>query len=223
MDYVTKDLKIIDNLSYREFEKVSRSRESETKVVLLKEHIRKIIKYNPPTERFKIVKDLFLFQIFTGIRYSDLERVTKSFVKNDQLSFIMFKTNRRVSIPLHSKAKSILRKHNYEIGAKAKALKNYNLDLKALCRSAGLTEEVSNLKLKLTDRIPESTPLCDLVSSHVGRTTFITNCLISGISPFIVMSYSGHKKIETLTYYMKLAGNTSEDAFLKFQQYLNFR
>jgi len=152
-----------------------------------------------------------------------LERVTKSFVKNDQLSFTMYKTTRVVNIPLHTKAKSILRKYNYELGAQAKALKNYNLDLKELCRLAGLTEEVSTLKLKLTDKISESTPLCDLVSSHVGRTTFITNCLISGISPFIVMSYSGHQKIETLEYYMKLAGNTSGDAFQKFQQYLNFR
>ena len=223
MDYVSEDLKITDNLSYRDFKKVSRSRESVTKVVLLKEHIRKIIKYKPSNKRFELVKDLFLFQIFTGIRYSDLERITKSFVKNDQLSFIMYKTTTRVSIPLHKKANSILRKYNYEIGEKAKALKNYNLDLKTLCRSAGLSEQVSTLKLKLTDKIPESTPLCDLISSHVGRTTFVTNCLISGISPFIVMSYSGHKKIETLTYYMKLAGNTSEDAFQKFQQYLNFR
>ncbi len=223
MDYVSKDLKIVDNLSYREFKKVSRKRVSETKIVLLKEHIGKIIKYKPQTKRYELVKDLFLFQIFTGIRYSDLIRVTKSFVKNDQLSFMMFKTTTMVNIPLHSKAKSILRKYNHEIGAQAKALKNYNLDLKELCRSAGLTEEVSTLKLKLTDKISESTPLCDLVSSHVGRTTFITNCLISGISPFIVMSYSGHKKIETLEYYMKVAGNTSGDAFQKFQQYLNFR
>ena len=223
MDYVSKDLKIVDNLSYREFKKVARKKVSETKIVLLKEHIGKIIKYKPKIKRYELVKDLFLFQIFTGIRYSDLERVTKSFVKNDQLSFMMFKTTRVVNIPLHTKAKSILRKYNYEIGAQAKALKNYNLDLKELCRLAGLTEAVSTLKLKLTDKISETTPLCDLVSSHVGRTTFITNCLISGISPFIVMSYSGHKKIETLEYYMKLAGNTSGDAFQKFQQYLNFR
>jgi len=223
MDYIAKDLGINSNLSYRDFEKVSRNRESDTKVVLLKEHVRKINKYKPKNKRYEKVKDLFLFQIFTGIRYSDLIRIKKSFVQNDQLSFIMFKTRTRVSIPLHRKAKSILLKYDYNLGEQAKALKNYNLDLKTLCKDAGLTEEVSTLKLKLTDKIPADTPLCDLVSSHIGRTTFITNCLISGISPFIVMSYSGHKKIETLTYYMKLAGNTSTDAFQKFQEYLNFR
>jgi site-specific recombinase XerD len=223
MDYITKDLGITDNLAYRDFEKVSRNRESDTKVVLLKEHIRKINKYKPKNKRFELVKDLFLFQIFTGIRYSDLVRVKKSFVQNNQLSFVMYKTRTMVSIPLHTKAKAILIKYDYNLGEQAKSLKNYNLDLKALCRSAGLTEEVSTLKLKLTEAIPDDTPLCDLVSSHVGRTTFITNCLVSGISPFIVKSYSGHKKIETLAYYMKLAGNISQDAFQKFQDYLNFR
>ena len=223
MDYISDDLKINDNYAYKEFEKVTRNRESDSKVVLLKEHIRKIIKYKPTNKRYEKVKDLFLFQIFTGIRYSDLIRIKKSFVSNDQLSFIMFKTKRRVSIPLHKKAKSILLKYNYSLGEQAKALKNYNLDLKTLCRNAGLTDEVSTLKLKLTDKISDDTPLCDLISSHVGRTTFITNCLISGISPYIVMSYSGHKKIDTLTYYMKLAGNTSTDVFQRFQDYLNFR
>ncbi len=223
MDYVTIDLGIDSNLAYRDFEKVSRNRESDTKVVLLKEHVRKINKYRPTNERYQKVKDLFLFQILTGIRYSDLIRVKKSFVQNEQLSFIMYKTNKRVNIPLHRKAKSILLKYNYNIGEHAKSLKNYNIDLKTLCRKAGLTDEVSTLKLKLTEKISDDTPLCELISSHVGRTTFITNCLISGISPYIVMSYSGHKKIETLTYYMKLAGNTSQDAFIKFQDYFNFR
>jgi site-specific recombinase XerD len=135
----------------------------------------------------------------------------------------MFKTRTRVNIPLHLKAKKILLKYNYQIGEQAKALKNYNLDIKTVCRKAGLTEEVSKLKLKLNDKIALDTPLCELCSSHVGRTTFVTNCLISGISPFIVMSYTGHKKIDTLTYYMKLAGNTSQDAFKKFQDYLKYR
>jgi site-specific recombinase XerD len=223
MDYITNDLKINNNVAYKDFVKVPRSRESESKVVLLKEHVGKIVKWKPSNDRYSKVKDLFLFQVFTGVRYSDLIRIKKSFVKNDQLSFIMFKTHRRVNIPLHPAAKRILLKYDYQIGEQAKALKNYNIDIKTVCREAGLKEEVSTLRLKLTSKIASDTPLCELVSSHVGRTTFVTNCLIAGISPFIVKSYTGHTEIETLKYYMKLAGNTSQDAFQKFQQYLNFR
>lgn len=223
MDYITNDLGVNENLAYKDFTKVSRNRESDTKVVLLKEHIQKLIRWKSTNERYEKVRDLFLFQVFTGIRYSDLVRIKKSFVKNEQLSFIMYKTSTRVSIPLHTKAKAILLKYDYNIGEQAKALKNYNVDIKTICKQAKLTEQISTLKIKLTKKIPLDTPLCELISSHVGRTTFVTNCLISGISPFIVMSYTGHKKIETLTYYMKLAGNTSQDAFQKFQKYLNFK
>lgn len=223
MDYLTNDIKVNKNIAYKEFKKTSRNRSSESKIVLLKEHVEKIVNWKPDNERYERVKNLFLFQIYTGVRFSDLERINKSFVKNDKLSFIMYKTKTRVTIPLHVSAIEILKKYGYDLGTICKALKNYNLDLKAMCRKAGLTEEVSLLKIKLNAKIPQNTELCELVSSHVGRTTFVTNCLISGISPFIVMTFTGHTKIETLNYYMKIAGDMTQDAFKKFEQYFDFK
>jgi len=58
MDYIAKDLGINSNLSYRDFEKVSRNRESDTKVVLLKEHVRKINKYKRKTLKLRNGKAL---------------------------------------------------------------------------------------------------------------------------------------------------------------------
>jgi|GEM_PF-2195914 site-specific recombinase XerD len=223
MDYLTNDLKINKNLAYREFKKTSRNRSSESKVVLLKEHVEKIINWIPEDERWEKVKDLFMFQIYEGIRFSDLERINRSFVKNDNLSFVMYKTKTRVTVPLHKNAKQILQKYDYNLGGICKALKNYNLDLKSMCRKAGLTEPVSQLKIKINAKIPQSTELCELVSSHVGRTTFVTNCLVSGISPFIVMSFTGHTKVETLNFYMKIAGDMTQDAYKKFEQYFDFK
>jgi hypothetical protein len=61
-----------------------------------------------------------------------------------------------------------------------------------------------------------------LISTHVGRVTFITNCLISGITPYIVMDYTGHTEIETLSSYMRIAGNMAKDAFTKYEEYFKF-
>lgn len=222
MDYITNDIKVNKNLAYRDFKKTSRNRSSESKIVLLKEHVAKIVNWKSDNERYGKVRDLFVFQILTGIRFSDLERVNKSFVKNDRLSFVMYKTSTRVNIPLHKKAIEILNKYDYQLGEICKALKNYNLDIKEVCKRAGLTDEISILKIKLNAKISKNTPLYQLTSSHVGRTTFVTNCIISGISPYIVMSFTGHSKIETLTYYMKIAGDMTQDAFKKYEQYFDF-
>jgi len=222
MDYLTKTIKINKNLAYNDFVKTSRDTDSESKIVLLKEHVEKIVNWIPENERYEKVRDLFVFQILTGIRFSDLERVKKSFIRGESLSFVMFKTKRRATIPLHPKASEILQKYDYSLGEICKSVKNYNLDIKEVCKRAGLTEEVSGLEMKLNEKISNDTPIYKLVSSHVARTTFVTNCLVSGITPFIVMGYTGHKKIETLKIYMKLAGSISQDAFKKYEEYFSF-
>jgi integrase len=134
----------------------------------------------------------------------------------------MWKVKKQVTIPLHSLALQILKKYDFNLGEKCKTLQNYNLDLKTVCKDAGLTDKIKSLKMKLNRKVTDDTELWQLVSTHVGRTTFITNCLISGISPFIVMDYTGHEKIETLSYYMRIAGDMAKDAFTKYEEYFKF-
>ena len=104
-EYLAEDLRLILDGRHRKFKIISRKKESESKVILFKEHIGKLIKWKPADKRYEIVRDYFLFLVFTGIRYSDMVRVNKSFVKNNSLSFTMFKTSTYVSVPLHTQAK----------------------------------------------------------------------------------------------------------------------
>ena len=222
LDYLTNTKKINKNLSYKEFKKTPRDRNSNSRIVLLKEHIKKLIEWKPTNDRYEKVRDLFLFQILTGIRFSDLERVTKTWVKNDKLTFIMYKSPKTVSIPLHDKAKEILFKYKYELGKVCKSIQNYNEDLKEVGRMAGLTDTLNELKITLNRKIPQETEMYKLLSSHVGRTSFITNLIVAGVSPYIIMSYTGHAKITTLDYYFKLAGDVDTIAFEKFKTYMIF-
>jgi site-specific recombinase XerD len=222
LKYLTDELHINQEEIHKKFKKYSKKTTGGAKVVLLKEHVQKLIDWKPTSERYELVRDLFLFQVLTGIRYSDLINVNKSYVINHSLSFEMWKVQKHVTIPLHSMALSILKKYNYELGEKCKTLQKYNVDIKTVCELAGLTDKIKSLKIVLSRKVPDETPLHKLVSTHVGRTTFITNCLISGISPFIVMEYTGHEKIDTLSTYMRIAGNMAKDAFTKYEEYFNF-
>lgn len=222
MQFLNEELGLNKEMVHKFFKKVSKKTEGGSKVVLLKEHVQKLIDWKPTNERYELVRDLFLFQILTGIRHSDLKNVNKSYVINNSLSFDMWKVQKHVAIPLHPLAKGILKKYNFKLGDKCKTQQNYNLDIKTVCKEAGLTDEIKSLKIKLSRKISEDTPLYKLVSTHVGRTTFITNCLIAGISPFIVMEYTGHEKIETLSIYMRIAGTMAKDAFTKFEDYFTF-
>ena len=222
LKYLTEELDLNQVKIHEQFKKSSKRTEGGSKVVLLKEQVKKIIEWKPIDERYGLVRDLFVFQVLTGIRFSDLLNVNKSYVINNALSFEMWKVEKRVTIPLHPIALTILEKYDYALGAKCKALKNYNLDIKTVCEKAGLTETINSLKIKLNRKVTDETKLFKLVSSHVGRTTFITNCLISGISPYLVMEYTGHEKIETLSVYMRIAGDMAKDAFVKFEDHFKF-
>jgi hypothetical protein len=37
------------------------------------------------------------------------------------------------------------------------------------------------------------------------------------------MSFTGHTKVETLNFYMKIAGDMTQDAYKKFEQYFDFK
>lgn len=222
MQYLTDDLELNQKAIHKTFKKESRKKSGGAKVVLLKEHIKKLTEWETENPRYDLVRDLFLFQTYTGIRYSDLINVNKSYVVNNHLTFNMYKVNKGVSIPLHPEAIRILKKYDYDLGEKTKALQNYNKDIKDVCCKAGLTDTIKSLKIKLSRKVNEEDALWSLVSSHVGRSSFITNCLISGIPPHIVMSMTGHEKLETLSEYMQIAGNMTTDAFKRFEQHLTF-
>jgi site-specific recombinase XerD len=222
MEYLTEEHELNQNAVHRSFKTESKKRSGGSKVVLLKEHIEKLKNWKTENKRYELVRDLFMFQILTGIRFSDLVNVNKSYVINNSLSFDMYKVNRRVTIPLHPYALRILTKYNFDLGDKCKTLQKYNKDIKEVCKQAGLTDKIRSLKIKLNRKVKEEDELWQMVSTHVGRTTFITNCLISGISPFIVMEYTGHTKIDTLAEYMRIAGTMTQDAFKKFENYLRF-
>jgi integrase len=222
LDYLTNTKKINKNLAYKDFKKTPRDRNSNTRIVLLKDHVKLLVEWKPINERYEKVRDLFLFQILTGIRFSVLERVTKSWVNNGKLNFIMYKVPKSVSVPLHDIAMKILKKYNYELGEVCKSIQNYNQDLKEVGKLAGLTDTLNELKITLNRKIPRQTKMYKLLTSHVGRASFITNLIVAGVSPYIIMSYTGHSKITTLDYYFKLAGDMDSIAFEKFKTYMVF-
>ncbi|MBN1971508.1 MAG: tyrosine-type recombinase/integrase [Candidatus Delongbacteria bacterium] len=222
MQYLTDELDLNPSAIHKTFKKESRKKSGGAKVVLLKEHIEKLLNWETDNKRYDLVRDLFLFQVFTGIRYSDLENIGKSHVINNHLVFTMYKVNKGVSIPLHVEAVRILKKYNYELGEQVKTLQNYNKDIKHVCKEAGLADTIKSLKIVLSKKVKDDDQLWTLVSSHVGRSSFITNCLISGIPPHIVMAFTGHSKLETLSEYMQIAGNMTADAFKRFEQHLTF-
>jgi len=150
------------------------------------------------------VRDWFLLLAWTGSRFSDLEKIGKSNIKNGMLTYRQQKTNTQVTIPLHPVVDEILKKHDFEMPDVISNQK-FNDYIKDVCRLAGIDEMESITRTiggKLTTEIK---PKYKLVSSHTCRRSFCTNMYLRGLDTMMIRSISGHKTEKSFLKYIKVS------------------
>jgi site-specific recombinase XerD len=150
------------------------------------------------------VRDLFVLQASTGLRYSDLANLKPENRQGNVLLITTIKTRDPLLIPLSPTAKSIYAK--YEESGLPKVIENqpYNREIKEACRLAGITDLVPVTVIRNGLRVDTSIEKCDKVTSHTARRTFIIHMLERGVRPEVLMKVTGHKDIKTLMRYVKI-------------------
>lgn len=71
---------------------------------------------------------------------------------------------------------------------------------------------------KGNQRIDEVYPKFALIGTHCGRRTFICNALMLGISPQIVMKWTGHSDYKSMKPYIDVADKAKKDAMQAFNR-----
>ena len=178
----------------------------------------------PPTKQaLERVRDVFLFQCFTGLRYSDVFNLRRSDIKGDHIEVTTVKTSDSLIIELNDHSKAILEKYKDVEFEKNKALpvitnQKMNDYLKELAELAEINEPVRQTYYKGNERIDEVTPKYALLSTHAGRRTFICNALALGIPLQVVMKWTGHSDYKAMNPYIDIADDIKANAMSKFNQ-----
>lgn len=126
------------------------------------------------------VRDIFLFQCFTGLRYSDVFNLRRSDIKGDHIEVTTVKTSDSLIIELNNHSKAILDKYKdvaFEDDKVLPVITNQKMNdyLKELAEMAGIDEPVRQTYYKGNERIDDVTPKYALLGTHAGRRTFICN------------------------------------------------
>lgn len=128
-------------------------------------------------QKLERVKDLFLFQSYTGVSYSDLKKISKeNTLLIDNLYYLKgkrSKTGTTYIVPLRDKALDILKKYNYALPVISN--QNYNKYIKDLAKEAGVTKNLT---------------------SHIARKTCGQLFLNLGYSIEAVSKMLGHSDIK---------------------------
>ena len=202
-------------------------KQTQNKVIFLtKEEIAKVKKLNlSGVPRLDPVRDVFLFCCFSGLRHSDASNLRRSDIKGDHIEITTIKTADSVSIELNEITKAILEKYKDVPFSGNKALPCYtnqamNRSIKELCKMAGIDEEIRKTTYKGNVRTDEIHPKYELVGTHTGRRTFIVNALSLGISPSIVMKWTGHSDYKAMKPYIDIVDSAKAESMTKFNNLL---
>ncbi|PQV48222.1 site-specific recombinase XerD [Jejuia pallidilutea] len=154
-------------------------------------------------DRLKVVRDMFVFSCYTGLAYSDVEKLSKSDITigidgKQWINIKRTKTNTRSSIPLLPIAKEILSRYAYD----PKVIKSERL-------IPVFSNQKSNAYLK------EIAMLCGItkpLTTHLARHTFATTVtLTNGVPIETVSKMLGHKSLRTTQHYAKIVDRKVSD------------
>ena len=161
------------------------------KEFLIEPEIKKLMNKKFSVKRLEEVRDVFLFQIFTGVAYIDAANLTKENIFEDGLGQKWIRLTRQKSsvqanIPLLDVPLSILKKYS--------GLENGKL-------------LPIHTNQKMNEYLKEIAALCGVnkrLTTHCGRHSFSTLMLTKGISIESVSKMLGHTNITTTQIYAKV-------------------
>ena len=191
----------------REFEKFKAPEHDIDIVFLTFEELMILYEKEFETERLSHVRDFYCMGCFTGLRFSDLEKLHLANISEDHILLSIQKTKtQNHAIKLNKYAKAILGKYKGTIYEPLPIISSqkFNEYIKECCELAEITQSftihwfVGNKKKSLTQ------PKCKFITSHTARKTFITNSLLLGMEPKAIKKIANIKKDAVLDKYMKV-------------------
>ena len=198
------------------------------KQFLSQTEINKIWQKEFKIERLELVRDVFIFRVYTGLAFIDVYNLRPEHISEDSNGNLWIvkareKTNNLCNIPLLSIPKQILEKYkdiHFENHMALPVISNQKMNdyLKELGELAEINEPIRETYYKGNERIDEVTPKYALLSTHAGRRTFICNALALGIPAQVVMKWTGHSDYKAMKPYIDIADDIKANAMNKFNQ-----
>lgn len=179
-----------------------------------------------PTEMKKAlarVRDVFCFCCFTGLRYSDVAKLSRYDIRDGCIHIVTQKTTDALKIELNKFSQAILDKYALQAFPENLALpvisnQKMNDQLKILCEIIGFDTPQRIVYYKGSQRFEDVYPKYAVISTHTGRRTFIVNALYLGIASEVVMKWTGHKTYASMKPYIKIVDELKVREMDKFNQ-----
>jgi len=222
MNWATRHRKKFNtNLTYKTFNPNLKGTNISKVIFLEWPDLMKVYNKVIPKPYLARVRDVFCFQCFTGLRYSDVYNLKKSDIKEEIIELTTIKTEDPLQIDLNDYSRAILAKYKDEPFPGNKALpvisnQKFNVYLKELGQFCELNELETLVYFIGNERKEKTYQKWELLTTHVGRKTFISNALFLNIPAEVIMAWTGHKDHKVMEKYYRIVAPHKRREMAKF-------
>lgn len=172
-------------------------------------------------DNLKYVRDGFCLSCFTGLRYSDLAKLKKSNITDNEICVVTQKTTDIIHININKFSKSILERYKEmdipnDMAIPVLCNQIMNRMLKTIGKLAGIDSIVTTVEYRGNERIEKEYHKWELLTTHCGRRTFVVNAMTLEIPESVIMSWTGHKDNKAMKPYKKVVDKLKETQMDKF-------
>jgi integrase len=170
--------------------------------------------------RIDDARDLYLIGCSTGLRYSDVVKLTKDRIKDGYILTDILKTGQTLTIPLNTISEKFISKQFKKYDDKVWDISNQKLnvalrDLFEYLSDNHPEKPFSSKEIVFVQYGPKAKATYPIKSSvlafHSSRRFFISYCVNSGLIGLgNVMKWSGHTEIKTVNSYIKKGFNEQD-------------
>lgn len=176
------------------------------------------------------VRQIFLFESLTGIRIGDILKLKWRIYRRRRLDFVTTKTDTPINLKLGDSVMEIIRvrirrnknKNNGELNPNDYIFNILNVDIdkaseKSIVDSVKAATALINKYLKL---IAVDAKIKKNLSTHVGRHSFATLLISSGVDIYTVSKLLGHTNVKTTQIYADVEQVIQDQAMDVFDKYI---
>ena len=183
----------------------------------------------PPGERMhhfdELAKDMFCLSCFTSLRISDLCNLKWTDIDDAGIHRVLQKTSVPITIEFNRYSRAIIDKYR---SINASCVHVFGEDIpcnsiliaavRRIAKSQGFDRPITETYFVGAERREETKPLHERLTMHCGRKTFICNALEMGITPQVVMQWTGHSDYKAMKPYIAVSDRAKASAMQSFDK-----
>ena len=170
-------------------------------------------------------RDVFCLSAFTGLRYSDAEKVRWNDIRDNRICIITQKTWTPLRIELNRFSRSIIEKyrpkdtHDFDKPILPTiSNQKMNIYLKDCAMLAQIDEPLHLVSFKGSERIDKYVLKWEVITTHCARRTFVVSALRLGIPLEVIMKWTGHSDFKAMKPYIDIVDELRERCMALFNR-----